>query len=105
MLFLKKKDKNIRKLFKKFEITNLIYKFVKISLLCNLKYKKKYLNQIKKKIILSFQDVSKASKVKVVRRCIITNRSKSTCNKYGIERNTLRNLLRFGIIPGYRKAI
>ena len=105
MIFKKRNDKNNRKRFKQVEMTNLIYKFVKISLLCNLKYKKKNVNKIRKKIVLSFKNISRASRVKVIRRCIITNRSKSVCNTYGIERNTFRNLLRYGIMPGHRKAV
>ena len=47
MLFSKLKDNRQRNKYSKLEIKIKIYKYIKINLLCNLKYKKKKLNIIK----------------------------------------------------------
>jgi len=41
---------------------------------------------------------------KIVRRCIITNRSK-TIRPFKISRILAREMIGFGIIPGYKKAV
>lgn len=45
------------------------------------------------------------SKTKMVRRCILTNRSRGSIRPYNISRIKLRELLQFGIIPGYKKSV
>ena len=45
------------------------------------------------------------SKTKMVRRCILTNRSRGSIRHYNISRIKLRELLQFGIIPGYKKSV
>lgn len=105
MIFARKKDLKNRKFFKKYEFTNLVYKYLKISLLCNFKYKTKNLKNIKKLIILLLKHKPLYSKVKIINRCVLTNRSKSASKDYHIERNTFRDLLQFGLVPGYRKAV
>jgi len=40
-----------------------------------------------------------------VRRCILTNRSRGSIRPFNVARSKLRELLQFGILPGYKKAV
>ena len=42
---------------------------------------------------------------RIIRRCILTNRTRGTFQKFNISRIVLRDLMSFGIIPGYKKAV
>jgi ribosomal protein S14 len=104
MLFAKLKDKRSREQFAKHEYKNEIYKYILIKLSCskttiNKKFVKKALLILKKKYFY------KCQKIKITRRCILHNRSKSAIKPFNISRLIFRNLLQFGLIPGYRKAV
>jgi ribosomal protein S14 len=45
------------------------------------------------------------SKVIFTRRCIINNRGRGVFRPFGISRIYLRELLQFGLVPGYSKAV
>lgn len=45
------------------------------------------------------------SKTKMQRRCILTNRSKVSHGDFSISRIKLREMLKYNIIPGYKKAV
>lgn len=45
------------------------------------------------------------SKTKIQRRCIITNRGKVSSRVFRVSRIKLREMLKYSIIPGYKKAI
>jgi len=104
MLFSKLKDIKIRKSFHKIEKLKKVRKFLFINLLNSnlISYQKKsvILFLLKKK----FKNLSK-SKVKIVRRCVINNRSRGVLRSFNISRIFLRELMQFGIIPGYSKAV
>ncbi len=59
--------------------------------------------------ILSFlKDKNSAksrSKTRVVNRCVLNNRGRGVLRPYGISRTLLRELMQFGTIPGYSKAV
>lgn len=98
MLFKKIKDLKIRKEFKRNEVQNITLKFVSTN----------FLAQNKDKIRChSFSDLKQKnfSKTKIVRRCILTNRSRGSLRPFNISRTKLRELLQFGIFPGYKKSI
>lgn len=44
------------------------------------------------------------SKVKFTNRCLLTNRNRGNYRKYNISRNIYLKSLKFGIIPGFKKA-
>ena len=98
MLFKKVKDINIRKQYKKNENLNAALKF----LFTNFFNKNKNVTKCN-----TFTNAKQRnfSKTKIVRRCILTNRSRGSIRPYNISRVKLRELLQFGIIPGYKKAI
>lgn len=97
MHYLQLKDKKLRLTFQQFENKQKLKKFIAINLLtsaCNNNKILYYILLKKKKSILS----------KIVRRCILTNRSKSI-RYFKISRILSRELISFGVIPGYKKAV
>lgn len=106
MLFAKIKDLNLRLKFSKFELKKKVDKYVKINILTKSLMLKKV--QKKRAYILKslYKDsFTKNSKVKITQRCILTNRSRGVYRSHLISRNIFRDLLQFGIIPGYKKAV
>lgn len=94
-----KEIRNREKFYKK-EIIRRKIKFLFINLL-NKKVNKNskylyFLLKLKKR---------RESKTKLVQRCIFTNRSRGSIRYFGISRILLREMLQFGIIPGYKKAV
>ncbi len=103
MLSKKFKDIKFRNFFFKKEHLKNIYKFLKINFLNNKKLGGKsflvYNNiRLQKKIL-------RISKTKIQNRCVLTNRNRGIVREYGISRLKLRELLQFGVIPGYKKAV
>lgn len=111
MLFARLKNKKLREKYYKLETKKKINKFIKINLLSNLKlFSKKNLKK-KKEFILSilykkkFFKSIKIGKNNIIRRCLLTNRSKGITRLHNLSRSVFRNLLSFGIVPGYKKAV
>ena len=98
MLFKKTKDILLRKYFLKIEKKKLINKYIYINLLKKSPFKQTK-NFIKKFVSL------KGSKVKITNRCLLTNRKHSVYKKFSLSRLVLRDLMQFGIIPGYAKSV
>lgn len=98
MLFRKIKDSKIRKQFKKKEVLNTSLKFIYTN------YFNKNKNSSKIEQFINIKQKN-FSKTKVVRRCILTNRARGSIRPYNVSRVKLRELLQFGIIPGYKKSV
>ena len=101
MILKKKKDITNRKIFKKLEIKKLIFKFLTINLISNPIVMKNFKN----KFLLYNQKIFKNSKIKIKGRCVLTNRKGSIDRKFLLSRIVLRDLMQFGIIPGFKKAV
>ena len=105
MLSSKIKDIKIRKLFNKIENKNLLNKFLfdYIASSCQKSQSKKHLlffiNLFTKK------KISLINKTKTTNRCVLTNRNRSVLRPYKISRVIMRELLQFGILPGFSKAV
>lgn len=91
------KDKKLRQILNQKESSLLLKKFVFIKMLQK--------NKTKAVIFLSSNSFKKFSRVKIRRRCIYTNRSRSVLTKYNISRIKLREMLSFGYLPGYKKSV
>jgi ribosomal protein S14 len=105
MKYLKYKDNKFRYKFNKFELQYKLKFFIYKNILAYINYNK--LISLKKKKLIAFQILKKKKKnfsTKIVRRCILTNRSKSF-RPFKISRILTRELMGFGIIPGYTKAV
>lgn len=106
MLIKYSKDKALRKLVNQSELKTKLIKFVRIRVLNYPRFK-----SVKKRfLLLKVQKLIKSlkrnnSKVKLQRRCILTNRSRGVLQAYSISRLKFLELCRFGIIPGCRKAV
>jgi|JI61114DRNA_FD_contig_123_40417_length_1220_multi_5_in_2_out_0_2 ribosomal protein S14 len=105
MYYLKIKDQKHRNHFKKFEIKLKLKKFIAINLLASLYHNTLITTQQKK--LIYYQLLKKKKKNilnKIVRRCILTNRSKSI-RFLKMSRLQSKELISFGIVPGYKKAV
>jgi ribosomal protein S14 len=104
MLSSKIKDLKLRKLFFKFEKKKKICKFLFINLLS-----RKNLGSHNKSItllLLKLQNQFKrSSKIRLTSRCILSNRGRGVNKLFGLSRIVMRDLIQFGIIPGYAKAV
>lgn len=98
MLYRRIKDLKIRKQLKNKEILNISLKFLYTNFLNKDKNALKF-EQFKNLKQKNF------SKTKIVRRCILNNRSRGSIRPYNVSRVKLRELFQFGIIPGYKKSV
>jgi ribosomal protein S14 len=103
MLSLKKKDLKVRQKFLSNEQQKRVHKFIFVNTLNNNK-----IGDLEKTFtIFSKESLNRSldSKVKITRRCIMNNRNRSVIRPFGISRVYLRELLQFGLLPGYTKAV
>ena len=100
MLASKVKDLKSRVIFKKVEKHNLIDKFVFVNSLNTSRdcfYDTAYSQGSSK--------TKRGSKIQMVRRCVFNNRGRGVLRPFGVSRIYLRELLQFGQISGYFKAV
>lgn len=98
MIFAKNRDLKLRQVLNNRENINTSLKFVYTN----------FLNKNKNVLKLgNFNNIKlkNFSKTKIVRRCILTNRSRGSIRPFNVSRVKLRELLQFGIIPGSKKAV
>ncbi len=102
MLSSKIKDLKIREKFSNSEKLKRVEKFVFVNALS-----KDTSNNDENVAALTFEriNLNKNSKVRITRRCVVNNRNRSVIRPYGISRTYLRELLQFGLLPGYSKAV
>lgn len=69
-------------------------------------------NQFKKKrsiflyvLIKKLKCFNRSSKTKINRRCILSNRNRSVIRPLNISRILFKDLIFFGLLPGYKKAV
>lgn len=102
MLLSKKKDHIKRKLFYKYEQKNKKHKFLVINSLNRLSGI--HLDQASIISFFSQSKIEKSNKIKLVRRCILNNRSRGSTRKFGVSRVLLREFIKLGVIPGFKKS-
>jgi len=109
-----KKFKNLKTIsvYKKEENFLKISKFLFIYLLNLLQVKKfdkdqkvKIYTLRKQFLFLTKLMQKQSSKTKIYRNCIMTGRSRGVFRPYGLSRCALKELITFGRLPGYTKAI
>jgi ribosomal protein S14 len=104
-------DKINRKQFVIIEKKKIIYKIVMNNYLSIINNKFSNISQTDKTSKLTYivcnlnKKLMKISKSKINNRCILTNRRRSINNKYAISRLKMLELMKLGIIPGYKKAV
>lgn len=99
MLASKVKDLKARINFHTLEKISLVNKFIFVNTLNSNASSEATYFFVKK------MEKNKNSKTKVIRRCIFNNRGRGVTRSFGISRIYLRELLQFGQIPGFSKAI
>lgn len=102
MLLAKRKDLNLRKKFYKFEHQTNKQKFLLTNSLSKLQQFDK--NRLAIISFFSNNAINKSNKIKLIRRCILHNRSRGSIRLFGISRIVLRELLLLGVFPGYKKS-
>ncbi len=104
MLSSKVKDFKHRKLFLKIENNKLLYKFALINLVNNPLYL-----QSKSffffKFFKRFNKLNYKTSTRILNKCVLSNRNQKTFSKLKLSRLAAKELLSFGLIPGYKKAV
>jgi small subunit ribosomal protein S14 len=103
MLFAKIKDKKQRELLSKTEKKKLLNKFILTYLLS--RENKFYSKEINLVVLKSVLNERYHSKVRINRRCVINNRNRGVLRAFGVSRMRFRELISFGLVPGYAKAV
>ena len=104
MLSSKIKDLKTRQLFLQVEKQKLLYKYTLINIANNPLV-------TKSKSIFFFKYFKKQSKIKyktstrILNKCIFSNRNRQTFSKFKLSRLIAKDLLSFGLVPGYKKAV
>lgn len=105
MLFSRFRDKQLRLKYLKTENKLKIIKFLNINILGRLSNSK---TKTKQGFALpqAFLTYKKGGiKTKIVRRSLFRDHTKSNYRPLNLSRFVFRDLLRFGLIPGYKKAV
>ena len=103
MLSLKYKDLKFRKNFSQLENLSIKNRFV-LSFLLN---KRRKLKLFSDRLLFYSSKKQKllTSKTKIVNKCIFTFRNRGVFRSFGLSRIVLRNLMRNGTLPGFKKAV
>lgn len=103
MLAFRIKDIKIRQKFSKIENLKKVNKFLFINLLSR-KTGCFQRSTLQHQLLYS-QITLRLSKIRIKNRCILTNRNKGVSKYFSLSRIVMRDLMQFGIIPGYTKAV
>ena len=101
MLASKIKDISLRQKFLKIEKLKKIQRFLNINLLCR---KRIFLN-FNSHFFLGNKYNKRNTKVRINNICVYTNRTKGVSKYFSLSRLSQRDLMQFGNIPGYVKAV
>lgn len=106
MLSAKIKDIKFRKSYSESEKKKIVNKVLFINLLNKKKYIKQNNNSsMTFSVLNNVLNRKYNSKVRITRRCVFNNRNRGVVRSFGISRVYLRELMQFGLIPGYSKAV
>jgi len=97
------KNKNVLETFIYNEPSVRVLKFLFIHFLQNNTFKDK---SYFKSSLQSIKNTHKTNlKSHISSRCLLTNRSRSLHKRFGLSRIILRDMLKRGVLPGYKKAV
>ena len=103
MLSLKYKDFKVRKKFSLLENWSIKNKFV-VNFVLNKRKKLKFFSD-RFLFYSKRKQLSYTSKTLIVNRCVFTFRNRGVFRNFGLSRLVLRNLMRTGTLPGFKKAV
>ena len=104
MLSSKAKDLKTRQLLLEVENSKLIHKFIFRSYLNNPLFKKRK-NIFLFKYLKKFSNIKIKASTRVLNKCVLSNRNQKTFSHFRTSRLVTKDLLSFGLIPGYKKAV
>ena len=104
MLSSKVKDFKNRKLFLKVEKSQILYKFILINLLNN-PFSKRTKSLFLYKYFKRFNAIKYKTSTRILNKCVISNRNRKVFSQLKLSRLIAKELLAFGLIPGYKKSI
>ena len=105
MLSVKIRDIKTRNSFYRNEKLKKIKKFLFINFLNSNKISTIYRNCLLISLLKQKQKLKQKTRSKMSNRCVFNNRNKSVLRPYGISRILMRDLMQFGVLPGYSKAV
>jgi len=104
MLSSKSKDLKSRQLLLQVEKQKLLYKFLLVNLMNTPSYTK-LKSLFFYKYFKKFNGIKYKISTRVLNKCILSNRNRKTFSKFKLSRLASKDLLSFGLIPGYKKAV
>lgn len=104
MILKKAYDIKVRKIYKRLELKKKIFKFLILNFNSNPGLVKKKAYFVYNFLLFQKQQL-KFSKTKLKNRCKLTNRTQGVVNSHGISRLKMRELIQYGLLPGYTKAV
>jgi len=106
MLSAKIQDLKIRKAFAKIEKIKKIKKFLFVNLLNTTTNNNLIDRNFLLISLLKIQNkYNFKTRVRMTNRCVLNNRNRGVFRPYGISRILMRDLMQFGVLPGYTKAV
>lgn len=105
MLSAKIQDLKIRKAFAKIEKIKKIKKFLFVHLLNTTNTNLIERNFLLISLLKIQNKYNFKTRVRMTNRCVLNNRNRGVFRPYGISRILMRDLMQFGVLPGYTKAV
>lgn len=105
MLSVKIRDIKTRNSFYRIEKLKKIKKFLFINFLNSNKISTISRNCLLISLLKKKKKLKQKTRSKMSNRCVFNNRNKSVLRPYGISRILMRDLMQFGVLPGYSKAV
>ena len=104
MLSSKVKDLKNRKSFLQVENSKLLYKFI-FTNLSNAPLFTKSKSLLLFKYFKKFSKIKSKTSTRILNKCLFSNRNRKTISNLKLSRLVAKDLLSFGLIPGYKKAV
>jgi|TARA_B110000879_G_scaffold211401_1_gene304004 ribosomal protein S14 len=105
MLSTKIRDLKTRNSFYRVEKLKKVKKFLFVNFLNDKNMAEYNRSCLLMSLLKKKQKLKIKTSVRISNNCIFNNRNKSVLRPYGISRILMRDLLQFGVLPGYSKAV
>lgn len=103
MILSKNKDKLLRKKLNRIELRKKELKIVFVRLMSDSSLSAEKKKLVVKQLVKKLHE--RTSKSKVMKRCLLTNKARVMHKSFKVSRVKLKDMLEFGLVPGYKKAV
>lgn len=103
MILSKNKDKLLRKKLERVELKKKELKIVFVNLMNDSSIFPEQKKLVVKELVRKLH--KRTSKSRVMKRCLLTNKARVMHKSFKISRVKLKDMLEFGLVPGYKKAV